>query len=172
MLWSLFVAAAALSQQSVAVAEMPNLRLVEGSTAEIRANEKGYLLSGAEAAPLMAGERDLLSQLLGSPPEEAMGGNSKVVHSDGEGAPIVPGVLRFSLIDYKGEMVLLVLNGMKASYMYKARIGRGDGSQVTDVCQLLPNNRNMEHWPYKFDWIEVTEIREVPYRAGEPARCE
>jgi hypothetical protein len=55
--------------------------------------------------------------------------------------------------------------------MYRARIGRGDRSIVTDVCQLVPEKRNIEHWPYPIDWIEISDVRAVAYEEGKPPLC-
>ena len=78
----------------------------------------------------------------------------------------------FVALDGGKESVLLIENGFPRSFMYRARIGRGEQWQPTDVCQILPEKRGYEHWPYEIDWIEIIEWHPVDYEPGQPLRCE
>jgi hypothetical protein len=170
MLLSL-IALALATATSVPVEGLPDMHIVSGATAVITDTGSGYTLSPQPSDKLSEGETEMLAQVL-ERPEQAMGPNSIVAHTDKEVAPIVPGSLRFSLIDHHGQMALIIRNGTNESYMYKAKLGRGSQSMTTDVCQIMPQARAFEHWPYRFDWIEITDLKVTPHTPGSPPRCE
>jgi len=170
MLWA-FLALGLAPSTNVQVDELPNIRLESDSAAVIAQTKGGYVLSADASGKLLEGEKDMLAETL-ERPEEAMGANSLKVTTDREVQPLLPGTLRFNLVDHRGQMLLVIQNGLPQSFTYTARIGRGSDAKATDVCQLLPETRSFEHWPYKFDWIEITDLRPIAYNPGEPPRCD
>lgn len=150
------------------------LHLSNGSQATLSADQsdKAHLISGT-AEPISAGEIEMLRELVRNHPE-AFGPNSAPVQTDQRVPPIQPNRIRFRFLPFDdGKQTLLIIeNGALRSFMYKARIGRGSRSIPTDVCQLVPLKRNIEHWPYPLDWIEVSEVRAVAYNESAPPRCE
>ena len=170
MLWMLLVVGIAPPSNSP-VDPLPNLRIESDSAVVIRRAANGYVVAADASGKLLDGEKEMLAQTL-QRPEEAKGPNSLKLSTNREVNPLIPGSLRFNLIEYHGEMLLMIQNGMSQSFAYKARIGSGPNSMPTDVCQLLPQTRSFEHWPYKFEWIEITDVRPVAHVPGEPPRCE
>lgn len=170
MLLSL-VSLALASAAGVPVEGLPDMHIVSGARAVITGTDTGYTLSPQLSGELSEGEKEMLARVL-ERPEQAMGPNSIVAHTEKAVEPVVPGSLSFSLIDHHDEMALVIRNGTSQSYLYKARIGRGSQSMTTDVCQIMPQARSFEHWPYKFDWIEITDLKATPHIPGSAPRCE
>lgn len=169
-------AAALMSANSAAAAMAGPLvvRLEMGSQAVIDLDQQGTpRLQGDRAEPLSAAELEMVDTLVRNHPD-AIGPKSAPLYSpQGMPAP-VRNQIRFRFVPFAAgsHAVLMVENGVRRSYMYKARIGRGDRSIMTDVCQLVPEKRNVEHWPYQIDWIEISDLRVVTYREGNPPLCE
>jgi hypothetical protein len=155
---------------TAADAPLPPVRILMGSSFLVGLDSAGKLdFKGEAAAPLTAGDFSGLQQLL-SNPAAAMGPNSVLLH--GENAPPMTAHFRFSFVPFDGgkQSVLIIENGFPRSFMYKARVGRGSRSMVTDVCELLPNHRSYEHWPYPLDWIDISDIQ--PVKDAAAVRCE
>ena len=150
------------------------LRLEVGAQAVLTTNERGQVhLLGDKAEPLTSQELALVRQLVQEHPD-AFGPNAAPIHSDQVFPAIPQNSIRFRFVPIeRGTQALLVIeNGSSESYMYKARIGYAGKAGPTDVCQLIPDKRSIEHWAYPLDWIEISEVRAVPYAENSPPRCE
>jgi hypothetical protein len=172
---ALLLAAFALAGAPVAAPSQPApppLRLPLGTSVSLGLGKSGKLDSTAQAArPLSAHDVEMIQELVTEHPD-ATGPNGVIVHSDRPAPPLEPAHVRFTFVPFDGgkSTVLVVENGFNGSFLYRARIGRGANAMVTDVCQLPPNNRGYEHWPYPLDWIEITDIRPVDWNGT--LRCE
>lgn len=157
--------AAAVQDQAI-----PPIKLPVGSTFSIGLDATGKLdVKGGRAGPLSSFDVESLNDLVENHPD-AMGPNGAVVHSDKPPPQIESGHIRFTFASFGKDTVLVIENGFPRSFMYRARIGRGSQSAVTDVCQIMPSKRGYEHWPYPIDWIEITDIRPVEWTGA--LRCE
>ena len=148
------------------------LRLEMGSQAVLSVDEKGTpRTDGNRAEPLSAVELEVVQTLIRDHPD-AFGPKSASLYSRGMTSPAANRI-RFRLVPFAAgsQSVLIVENGLSQSYMYKARMGYGEKTIITDVCQLVPEKRNVEHWPYQIDWIEISEVRVVSYEEGKPLLC-
>lgn len=174
VMWWMAGAAMILAANSAA-AEMRTplkLRLEMGSQAVLSVDEKGSpRMEGDRAEPLSAVELEMVQTMIRDHPG-AFGPKSAPLYSPGMPNPAANRI-RFRFVPFAAgsQSLLIVENGISQSYMYKARIGRGDRSMITDVCQLVPEKRNVEHWPYQIDWIEISEVRVVSYEEGKPLLC-
>jgi hypothetical protein len=126
---------------------------------------------GATSEPLSDQDLDMIRQLITEHPK-AFGPNGVIVHSDVPGRSVETNHVRFTLVplDDGKQSVLVIENGFPISFLYAARIGKGDRSTVTDVCQTIPGKKGYEHWPYSIDWIEISDIRMVEWNGH--LRCE
>jgi hypothetical protein len=152
----------------------PTIRIDRGGTFLIGLDGKGGLIEdGSKAEPLAAHDLEFLARLK-TEHSDAMGSKGAIVQTELKPPALRPSVVRFSFVPFEGgkESVLLIENGFPRSFMYRARIGRGKASQPTDVCQILPEKRGYEHWPYEIEWIEITDWHPVDYNPGDPLRCE
>ncbi|MBA3669557.1 MAG: hypothetical protein H0W71_05770 [Sphingomonas sp.] len=128
---------------------------------------------GSSAQPLSAGEIDMVQRFVREHPE-AFGPRAAPFDSNQWIRPVDSNRIRFRFLPFaSGTQALLnTENGTNQSYSFKARIERGSKSVTTDVCQLVPAKRSVEHWPYPLDWIEITDMHVVPYDETELPRCE
>ncbi|MFL6726676.1 MAG: hypothetical protein ACJ8FS_09210 [Sphingomicrobium sp.] len=169
------VASPALSQTAPAAAReqsLPAIILKVGSTFSIGRNNSGALdTKGGAAQPLRPYDLEFIRKLV-TEHSDATGANGAIIDVSLPAPAIEKSHLRFSFvpIDDGRQTVLVIENGFPTSFGYRARIGRGSKSQVTDVCQLIPNKRGYEHWPYAIDWIEITDIHPVQWTGN--LRCE
>ena len=165
---------ATLAAAGAGVDSLPNLRLEIGSSALVSFDDEGKPRVVGEAAPSPApGELDMLAQMLGRR-EEALGANSLLVSTDLYARPVANEQVRFSFVQIasSGDTLLIIRNGFRQSFAYKARIGIAGKAGMTDVCQVLPGLGSLEHWPYKIDWIEITAIHSAAWQEGDRPRCE
>ena len=169
------ILAAALTNAAAQPADSVSLlRLLSGSEVTIGLDDQDEpRLEGGPATPLEPGEMDMLLSMLRDHPD-AFGPKSAPLHTDQALPLIIPERIRFRFIPLNGgsQSVLVIENGLQRSFMYKARIGRGTRSMVTDVCQVVPSLRGIEHWPYPIDWIEISDIHVVAWNEGDRPRCE
>jgi hypothetical protein len=130
-------------------------------------------VDGGAASALTAGETKLIQQLVRDHPD-AFGAKGVAVHSDQPMPPIAQNHIRFTFIPFEAgtQSLLLIENGFDRSFLYTARISRGGRAAQTDVCQVLPDKRGVEHWPYPLDGIEITNIHPIQWKDGDPIRCE
>jgi hypothetical protein len=99
---------------------------------------------GPDAAPLMAGEP-------GVPEPE----------------PVAPEAVHVKFAEYPaGHRMLFIENGYDRAFAYRARIRAGDKSAATDVCTVMPLKRGQEHWPYRIDTIELSDLKLIPWKEG------
>ena len=169
-----FIATATAQDHSTPAQEQafPPITLKAGSTFSIGLNSSGGLdtKSGA-AAPLQPYDLEFIRRLI-TEHSDAKGPNGAIISLQQQAPQVEPSHLRFSFVptDDGRQTVLVIENGFPRSFLYRARIGRGSKSIVTDVCQVIPNKRGYEHWPYPIDWIEITDIHPVEWTGK--LRCE
>jgi len=88
----------------------------------------------------------------------------------GEGPPDmprpVPDRIQLTMRDVPGPVpaspnhtVLIIANGYASKFGYRAAMHVSGRVSSTDVCELPPNMRGIEHWPYVIDELEISELR-------------
>jgi len=86
--------------------------------------------------------------------------------------PIAPGEIRMRMHDVAGQHTILIIeNGYGRALVFHAQMARGNRSQATDVCLVVPNNRSFEHWPEPLDSLELSQLVQVEWREGDPVPC-
>lgn len=89
-----------------------------------------------------------------------------------EAPAIARGEIRMRMHDVAGQHTMLVIeNGYDRALVFHARMTRGNRSQATDVCLVVPNNRSFEHWPEPLDSLELSQLVQVDWREGDPVPC-
>ncbi|MEO6198474.1 MAG: hypothetical protein ABIO68_00850 [Sphingomicrobium sp.] len=150
------------------------LRVGSGAQAEIGLDPAGKArMLANQAEPLSAAEIGMIERFVRDHPD-AFGPKAAPMTTGQWLTPIKRDRIRFRFVPFSGgaETVLVIENGSELSFIYKARIGRGSSSMMTDVCQVVPGKRGIEHWPYQIDWIEITNVRAIPYVDGSQPLCE
>jgi hypothetical protein len=172
--WIVALAALSAATASEATEDRLVLRLEAGAQAVITIDNQGKVhVAGGKAEPLSAQELAFVRQAVQDHPD-AFGPNAAPVHSGQIFPAIPPNNIRFRFVSLEGgsQSLLLVENGSDRSYLYKARIGYERNAGPTDVCQIIPDKRSVEHWAYPLDWIEISDVRAVPYDENVSPRCE
>jgi hypothetical protein len=111
----------------------------------------------------------------------AQGATERVFAIDGgTGAPPPPpvkGVIRFTLkrIEGRPHTLLFIENGYKRGIFFRAEI-TNDGfpmakGRPTSICPVMPAFRSVEHWPYAFRYLKISDIVFEEVRPGEPLAC-
>lgn len=87
-------------------------------------------------------------------------------------APVTPGEVNFTLVQFpQGQSALVVKNGYDRALVYRARLHRGKRRSSATVCLVIPGKRGIEHWPFRIDAIEISEMRLEPWQRGNPVLC-
>lgn len=87
-------------------------------------------------------------------------------------APIRPGAVRLRFMSIAGRhSMLIVENGYDRALVYRARMTRGGETLPTDVCLVTPRQRGFEHWPHPIERIQLSDLRLVAWRQGDPQPC-
>jgi hypothetical protein len=93
---------------------------------------------------------------------------------------IAPGMVRITfreVLDAKrgspGEShaILSIDNGYDHSLLYRAAMHKRGEQTSTDVCEVIPQMHGLEHWPYRIDRLDLSDLRLEAYSGGDP-RCE
>jgi hypothetical protein len=85
---------------------------------------------------------------------------------------VPPNRLRLRFLSTAGQHSLLILeNGYDRGIVYRARMTRHGETSATDVCLVMPGRHGFEHWPDAIERIEISDIRFVPWRQGDPVPC-
>lgn len=108
--------------------------------------------------------------------DQAVGPNVKAMGQTGSGALApkpVPDkiVLRFIQTPGKDQSMLSVQNGYGRALVYRAVMHMGKTSQPTDVCLVIPGKLGIEHWPFAIDALDLSELRLVAWKPGDPVPC-
>lgn len=152
------------------------LSLRTGQALIVTVDDAGEIsIVGIEIAPPLsaldaAAVRDLVANHQG-----AVGSTAAPVRLELPQPPPLPrDRIRIALVEQGGgkARLLIIQNGYDRGFRYRAALQRGGRSEPTDVCTVLPGIRGYEHWPYKFDRIDLSDLRLVPMREGEPPTCE
>lgn len=87
--------------------------------------------------------------------------------------PVPPGEVAVKLVSLaERHMLLVIVNGYKGGFKYRAMLRRNGRATATDVCEVMAGKRGLEHWPYLFDSIEISDVRLVPWQEGQAPICE
>jgi hypothetical protein len=87
-------------------------------------------------------------------------------------APVTPGEVHLTLVQFpKGQSALVVKNGYDRALVYRARLHRGNRRSSATVCLVIPGKRGIEHWPFRIDAVEISEMRLEPWQRGNPILC-
>lgn len=160
----------AAAAQTVAIArgETVTVTIVDDGTA--RATDRAPIgpdsYETANSAAFLRGDYD-----------QAVGGKSMAIGPDGAGAPAptpLPGKLVFRFVRTPGRdaSLLSIRNGYGGALIYRAAIRYGDGVRPTDVCLVMPGKIGNEFWPYPIGALDLSGLRLVPWRPGDPVKCE
>lgn len=158
----------------IAAADAPVLDIADGHSVSLQITDSGFSASApapAEIAPFEAAATNTLWQ----------SGTYKV-GSVGTGAghdgvpetpPIAPNQIKLKMVDYPtGQTLLAVENGYDKALVYHAVMHLGGDTQATTVCLVKPGKRTMEHWPFKIDRLELSGIRLIDWKTGDPTPCQ
>lgn len=86
--------------------------------------------------------------------------------------PPRPGMIRVKFLSIAGRHSLLVVeNGYDRAIVYRARMTRDGQTRPTDVCLIMPGQHGFEHWPHPIERLEISDVRFVPWREGDPQPC-
>ena len=174
LVW-LFLAAGAAAP---AVAEQPQmLGLASGEQAAI-VLEAGTMrvLSRHRAPPLSAFLQDSVRAYEDGTWDAAVGAVSAPVTNEdipAEPPPIARDQIQISLLPVSGgtRTLLYIENGYDQALTYRARIRRDGREAPTDVCQVLPDLRSAEWWPYPIESIALSDLRLEPWKEGQEPHC-
>lgn len=88
--------------------------------------------------------------------------------------PVAPNAVRLTFVELQGtnQSVLLIENGYDLALNYRARMSASGHDQPTDVCQVAPNHRGFENWPYHIDQLDLSSFRLTPFTTGDRLVCE
>ncbi len=108
--------------------------------------------------------------------DQAIGPNVQAMGPDGSGALApkpAPGkiVLRFIRTPGKDQSLLSIQNGYDRAFVYRAVMHVGKDSQPTDVCLVIPGKLGNEFWPFAIDALDLSELRLVAWKPGDPVPC-
>jgi hypothetical protein len=70
-----------------------------------------------------------------------------------------------------GDSLLVLTDGYKQSFRYRAVMHGKERSAATDVCEVLPGKSGTEYWPYVIEWLELSDLRLEPSTEGA-IRCQ
>lgn len=107
---------------------------------------------------------------------QATGPNFKVLRQAGSGA-LAPKpapdkiVLRFIRTPGKDQSLLSIQNGYDRALIYRAAMRVGKDSRPTDVCLVMPGKFGVEHWPFAIDALDLSALRLVAWKPGDPVTC-
>jgi hypothetical protein len=72
--------------------------------------------------------------------------------------PVEPDKLHFVMIHQGGMTILIVTNGFKTGYRYKAYIGTEKRQVPTSTCTVMPGLKSFESWPNKIDVMLLNDF--------------
>jgi len=108
--------------------------------------------------------------------DQAIGPNVEVMARSGSGA-LAPRpapdkiVLRFIRTPGKDQSMLSIHNGYDRALVYRAVMHVGKDGRPTDVCLVAPGKLGVEHWPFAIDALDLSEMRLVVWKPGDPVPC-
>lgn len=108
--------------------------------------------------------------------DQAIGPNFQAMGSNGSGALAPkpePGkiVLRFIRTPGKDQSLLIIQNGYDQALVYRAVMHVGKNNEPTDVCLVIPGKLGVEHWPFAIDALDLSSLRLVVWKPGDPVPC-
>jgi hypothetical protein len=157
-------------------AQAPEVVALEpGNAITLRVDAAGNV-AASQRAPAEWTEYELAEarHLSGLRPPEKTVPTASQIPNEGMPAipPIEPHMIRVKFFSIAGQHSLLVMaNGYDQAVVYRARITRAGRSGSTDVCLVVPNHYGFEHWPFPIDRLEISEVRFVEWRQGDPQPC-
>lgn len=172
-------AALAFASAASTASEANPIVLKPGEAVTLTVDDGGRAIeTRRETAPALTPfEKAWVRQMTSGELDWAIGPNIAISTSDDERFP-VPGPVEPAIVAVKlvpvgeGNMLLVINNGYSRGFKYRARLRRGDRAAATDVCEVMAEKRGFEHWPYRFDSIEITDVTLVPWKEGRTPICE
>lgn len=167
---ALLLAAASTGQGLVALKPGEAVTLVIDDGGRILVDERSK-------AKLSKFDKASTDRLLRSGSDYPTGPNVAYLMPGEPGVPnpkaVAPAQILVKFAEYPaGHRMLFIENGYDRALTYRARIGAGDKSAATDVCTVLPLKRGQEHWPYRIDTIELSQLKLIPWKEGDAVTCE
>jgi hypothetical protein len=182
MIRTLLVLLAAFTAAATADAAEPSpqLSIRSGEAVVLRIDGGGAVtvLSRGKAPAMVPFEQRGLGQLAQIPVPPGTKTMPGVPMKDAEAAatPVAPGEIRVTLRDVAGktahDALLVIENGYERGLVYRAVMRRGDKAAPTDVCLVMPHKRGFEHWPFRLDRLDLTDLRLVPWKPEDGLPCE
>jgi hypothetical protein len=169
----------------VAAQPIDTISLSPGETIVLTLSE-GRLVVGdrQHAGPLSAYEAGVVQKLQGIELPKDAGVQPAVPIMKGElpgtPDPLTPNAVRITFREVQGDKrgpagglhaVLTIHNGFAQSVRYRAAMLKGGEVSPTDVCEVIPEIRGVEHWPYRIERLDLSQLRLEPYGGGDPV-CE
>jgi hypothetical protein len=168
-----------------AAQEPAKIDIRAGETVIVRVGSDGgaVVVSRDAAEPLPAYQAAALRQMVGTPIVQDVKSQPALdVRRNGASpeAPVRPNMLRITLRAVPasegrgpdGDMLLTIDNGYEGATHYRATIIRSDRTTPTDVCSVAPRHRDYEHWPYRFDRMQLFDLRLAAWHEGDVVSCE
>lgn len=173
------VAAALALFASCAAAGAEPIVLKRGESVILTVDDGGTAIEErrAPAWPLTPYEVAWARQMTSGELDWAVGPNMAFSDPDDErfppAGPVPPGEVAVKLVALgERHMLLVLVNGYKGGFKYRATLRRADRSTATDVCEVMAGKRGFEHWPYPFDSIEISDVKLIPWHDGRAPTCE
>ena len=171
------VIAAALAFATAAEAKPVVLKPGEAVTLTVDDGGRAIETARGAAWALTPFEKAWARQMTSGELDWAIGPNVAISTSDDERFP-VPGPVKPAIVAVKlvpvgeGNMLFVIENGYSRGFKYRARLRRADRATATDVCEVMAEKRGFEHWPYRFDAIEILDVTLIPWKDGQAPVCE
>lgn len=175
---ALALAAALWTSAGLAQPPAADVSLRTGETAVVRIAPDGAVAveSRGPAQPMNAFEATSLREMAATQVPAGTGSLPPVEITGRQAPSLAPGRIRLTLRDVAGktphDAMLSVENGYDRGFRYRAVMRRGTRSAATDVCLVLPGRHGFEHWPFPLDAIDLSALRLVPWKEGDPLTCE
>ncbi len=175
----IIAAALAFATAASTAAEAKPVVLKPGKAVTLTVDDGGRAVETGRgaASALTPFEKAWVRQMTSGELDWAIGPNVAISTSDDERFP-VPGPVEPAIVAVKlvpvgdGNMLLVIENGYSLGFKYRARLRRGDRATATDVCEVMAEKRGFEHWPYRFDSIEISDVTLIPWKEDQAPVCE
>jgi hypothetical protein len=163
------------AQVPAQVQPSPFIRVAMGEDVAVRISRTGEAVPGARGPGALSNAEAVSLGRLWAQDGRYTGARYGVSADKGEipvPTPVTAEEVHFTLVQFpEGQSALVVKNGYDRALIYRARIHRGKRRTSATVCLVIPRKRGIEHWPYRIDAVEISEMRLEPWQRGNPILC-
>ncbi|MBI3439887.1 MAG: hypothetical protein HY054_14770 [Proteobacteria bacterium] len=178
LLLAFFLAVASAPFASGAETAKPALSITLGETVVVRVDADGTVTELSRGPT--QGLTDLEVQNARNITSGAYGdatGQNYVVAGDDPAHPlpaIQPDTLKITFVRIESDRIvaLVIENGYHQLLTYHATLHQGFHSAPTDVCQVHPDLRGYETWPYLIDSIDLDGFALSDWTEGQRLNCQ